>query len=160
MGETFSGLVTDGPLLVAAAVAALVGLISFASPCVLPLVPGYLSYVAGLVGTGPAAPEAPDEPAGGGGTATAVRTRPKPPRVDQLPPWKVLLHDDPINEIGYVVETIVELVKLNPLQALLQTLEADKTGVALLLCTHRERAELLAEQFATKKLTVTIEPSR
>ena len=32
MGDTFSGLVTDGPLLVAAAVAALVGLVSFASP--------------------------------------------------------------------------------------------------------------------------------
>jgi cytochrome c-type biogenesis protein len=71
MGETFSGLVTDGPLLVAAAVAALVGLISFASPCVLPLVPGYLSYVAGLVGTG--APAATGVPAGSGGTATAVR---------------------------------------------------------------------------------------
>ena len=70
MGETFSGLVTDGPLLVAAAVAALVGLISFASPCVLPLVPGYLSYVAGLVGT--SAP-ARTQPVGGGGTATAVR---------------------------------------------------------------------------------------
>jgi cytochrome c-type biogenesis protein len=74
VGETFSGLVTDGPLLVAAAVAALVGLISFASPCVLPLVPGYLSYVAGLVGTGPA----PAEPAGGGTTATAVRTEVSP----------------------------------------------------------------------------------
>jgi cytochrome c-type biogenesis protein len=81
VGETFSGLVTDGPLLVAAAVAALVGLISFASPCVLPLVPGYLSYVAGLVGTGPAAGPAADEPAGepaGGGTATAVRTQVSP----------------------------------------------------------------------------------
>jgi cytochrome c-type biogenesis protein len=74
VGETFSGLVTDGPLLVAAAVAALVGLISFASPCVLPLVPGYLSYVAGLVGTGPA----PAEPTGGGATATAVRTEVSP----------------------------------------------------------------------------------
>ena len=52
MGETFGSLVTDGPLLVAAGVAALVGLISFASPCVLPLVPGYLAYVSGLVGTG------------------------------------------------------------------------------------------------------------
>src|SRR3712207_1848939 len=69
MGETFGGLVTDGPLLVAAAVAALVGFISFASPCVLPLVPGYLSYVTGLVGTG--APTAPAP--GSGGTATAVR---------------------------------------------------------------------------------------
>ncbi|MGI8679088.1 MAG: cytochrome c biogenesis CcdA family protein [Jatrophihabitans sp.] len=46
----FTDTVQDGPLLVAAAVAALVGLIGFLSPCVLPLVPGYLSYVAGLTG--------------------------------------------------------------------------------------------------------------
>ena len=43
--------VTDGPLLLAMPVAALAGLVSFASPCVLPLVPGYLSYVAGLSGS-------------------------------------------------------------------------------------------------------------
>lgn len=42
--------VTDGPLILAVPVAALAGLVSFASPCVLPLVPGYLSYVAGLSG--------------------------------------------------------------------------------------------------------------
>jgi cytochrome c-type biogenesis protein len=75
VGDTFSGLVTDGPLLVAAAVAALVGLISFASPCVLPLVPGYLSYVAGLVGTGNAAEQ---DPGGAGGTVTAVRAQVSP----------------------------------------------------------------------------------
>ena len=83
MGETFAGLVTDGPLLVAAAVAALVGLISFASPCVLPLVPGYLSYVAGLVGTGAPAPAVHSGgavPSGAGGTATAVRTDTRTPR--------------------------------------------------------------------------------
>jgi len=45
-----SHAVNDGPLLVAAAVAALVGVVGFLSPCVLPLVPGYLSYVAGLSG--------------------------------------------------------------------------------------------------------------
>jgi cytochrome c-type biogenesis protein len=43
--------VTSGPLLLAVPVAAAAGLVSFASPCVLPLVPGYLSYVAGLTGT-------------------------------------------------------------------------------------------------------------
>ena len=82
MGETITGLVTDGPLLVAAAVAALAGLISFASPCVLPLVPGYLSYVTGLVGTGAAtAAPAPSgaEPStgrsgGSGGTVTVTVT--------------------------------------------------------------------------------------
>lgn len=48
----FTHAVTDGPLLVAAGVAALVGLVGFLSPCVLPLVPGYLSYVAGLSADG------------------------------------------------------------------------------------------------------------
>jgi cytochrome c-type biogenesis protein len=50
LGDTFAGIVTDGSLFVAFAVAALVGLISFASPCCLPLVPGYLGYIAGLAG--------------------------------------------------------------------------------------------------------------
>ena len=50
MAAGFIHAVTDGPLLVAAAVAALVGVVGFLSPCVLPLVPGYLSYVAGLSG--------------------------------------------------------------------------------------------------------------
>jgi cytochrome c-type biogenesis protein len=43
-------LVTTGNLLLAMPVAAAAGFISFASPCVLPLVPGYLSYVSGVSG--------------------------------------------------------------------------------------------------------------
>jgi cytochrome c-type biogenesis protein len=83
VGQDLAALVTDGPLLVAAAVAALVGLVSFASPCVLPLVPGYLSYVTGLVGSGARTAPAP-APGGGGATATstatAVRTDERSPR--------------------------------------------------------------------------------
>jgi cytochrome c-type biogenesis protein len=40
--------VADGPLLVAAAIAFAAGVVSFLSPCVLPLVPAYLSYVTGM----------------------------------------------------------------------------------------------------------------
>ena len=40
--------VLSGPLLAALPIAVLAGLVSFASPCVLPLVPAYLSYVSGL----------------------------------------------------------------------------------------------------------------
>jgi ATP-dependent Clp protease adapter protein ClpS len=106
-------------------------------------------------------PQAPRSPEGNGG-GTAVRTKPRtaPPRVDRLPQWKVLLHNDSHNEMGYVVETIIELIAVNPVQALLHTLEAHKSGLALLITTHRERAELLCEQFASKRLTVTIEPDR
>ncbi|MGH3795566.1 MAG: cytochrome c biogenesis CcdA family protein [Pseudonocardiaceae bacterium] len=43
-------LATSGPLLLAAGVAVLAGAVSFASPCVVPLVPGYLAYLTGLVG--------------------------------------------------------------------------------------------------------------
>ncbi|MET9115934.1 MULTISPECIES: cytochrome c biogenesis CcdA family protein [Streptomyces] len=43
--------VLHGALLVALPVAVLGGLVSFFSPCVLPLVPGYLSYVTGVTGT-------------------------------------------------------------------------------------------------------------
>lgn len=42
--------VISGPFLLAAALALAAGVVSFASPCVVPLVPGYLSYLAGLVG--------------------------------------------------------------------------------------------------------------
>lgn len=42
--------VLDGSLLLAVPIAVLAGLVSFASPCVLPLVPGYLGYVTGLSG--------------------------------------------------------------------------------------------------------------
>ena len=46
----FAGVAAAGPLLVALAVCMLAGLVSFASPCVVPLVPGYLSYLAAVVG--------------------------------------------------------------------------------------------------------------
>jgi cytochrome c-type biogenesis protein len=42
--------VVDGSLLLAVPVAMAAGLVSFVSPCVLPLVPGYLGYVTGLTG--------------------------------------------------------------------------------------------------------------
>lgn len=46
----FTETATAGPLLLALAVSVLAGLVSFASPCVVPLVPGYLSYLAAVVG--------------------------------------------------------------------------------------------------------------
>jgi cytochrome c-type biogenesis protein len=103
VGDTFRGLVTDGPLLVAAGVAALVGLISFASPCVLPLVPGYLSYVAGLVGAGAGTGTGtgagtPAGVAGAGGTATAVRAP-----VDQRSPRARMVLGAVLFVLGFTV---------------------------------------------------------
>jgi ATP-dependent Clp protease adapter protein ClpS len=76
-----------------------------------------------------------------------------------LPPWKVLLHNDDKNDIIFVMVTIIELTPLNEQDAKQRTMEAHETGVALLLTTHKERAELYRDQFQSKGLTVTIEPS-
>jgi len=61
-------LVTSGPLILALPVAAAAGAVTFLSPCCLPLVPGYLSFVTGMAGADGAAPgPAPAAAADGAG---------------------------------------------------------------------------------------------
>ena len=73
-GATITDTVISGPFLVAGALAVSAGFISFASPCVLPLVPGYLSYLVGLVGAD--SKDADSKDAERSGTAgTIVRPR-------------------------------------------------------------------------------------
>jgi len=95
--DSFVSAVTDGPMLIAAPVAAIAGLVSFLSPCCLPLVPGYLSYMTGLSGadltgevgdavTGTKTPAATSAALGSGGpvavltapTGAATRTNASP----------------------------------------------------------------------------------
>ncbi len=92
-------------------------------------------------------------------TTTTTQPTKSPPQVDELPPYKVLLHNDDENDTLYVVETVVELTPLSITAATQRMLEAHNTGIALLLTTHQERAELYQQQFTSKSLTVTIEPA-
>jgi ATP-dependent Clp protease adaptor protein ClpS len=101
-------------------------------------------------------PQAP-ETGSAGSTGVQERAAPAPERVDRLPPFRVLLHNDDVNDMGYVVDTICDLTPLSAHKAATIMLEAHQTGVSLMLLTHRERAELYVEQFASKSLTVTIE---
>jgi cytochrome c-type biogenesis protein len=71
-------LVSSGPLILALPVAAAAGAVTFLSPCCLPLVPGYLSFVTGMAGAGgsPSAAAAlgdlPEPPPDGSGVAVAA----------------------------------------------------------------------------------------
>ena len=74
-------LVTSGPLILALPVAAAAGAVTFLSPCCLPLVPGYLSFVTGMAGASraPAKPSSPADSgaadfrgAGSGGSVSGV----------------------------------------------------------------------------------------
>jgi ATP-dependent Clp protease adaptor protein ClpS len=110
----------------------------------------------------PEEPTAAKDPAAGS-TATkpkrSRKTSPKKKPPQPLPPWKVLLHNSDEPTFDDVISAITQLTPLNRQDAELRAVEADEKGVALLLTTHKERAELYQEQFTSKNLVVTIEPA-
>ncbi len=62
-------VVTSGPLILAIPIAAAAGAVTFLSPCCLPLVPGYLSYLTGMSGSAAQRASALDGTALAGATA-------------------------------------------------------------------------------------------
>jgi len=66
-----ASLVSSGPLILAMPVAAAAGAITFLSPCCLPLIPGYLSYVTGMSGADAEQAEA-GQPSGRGRTVAGA----------------------------------------------------------------------------------------
>jgi cytochrome c-type biogenesis protein len=87
--------VTSGPLLLALPVAAAAGAVTFLSPCCLPLVPGYLSFVTGMAGAagppptpaaGNSVPDGSGPGEGPGGSGLAVAAPPVAPAVPVPPP--------------------------------------------------------------------------
>lgn len=77
IGDSVQATVLGGSMLLAVPLAVVAGLVSFASPCVLPLVPGYLGFVSGMAGglaADAAAVGAGPGGAGPGGTAAGGRT--------------------------------------------------------------------------------------
>jgi ATP-dependent Clp protease adapter protein ClpS len=97
-------------------------------------------------------------------TSVNTPTRPAPterpsPRTptESLPPWNVILHNDEVNDIGFVIESLCRFARLSVPAATRCTMEAHKKGVSRVIATHREHAELVAEQLTSLRLTVTIE---
>lgn len=81
-----------------------------------------------------------------------------PPEPKHLPPYRVLLHNDDRNSMDYVTRTVFQLTPLNWPDARSRMQEAHASGVAMLVRTHKERAELYEQQLVSKGLSVTIEP--
>ena len=87
----------------------------------------------------------------------ADRTPKKPQRRD-LPRYKVVLQQDAVNDLMFVVRCVMELTRFPRAEATHKMWEAHHCGKSVLLITYKERAELLVELFADKGLKVTIEP--
>lgn len=81
-----------------------------------------------------------------------AKTRPSPkiePKTRHLPPWGVILHNDDINSFTYVVRVIRQVFGYGFIKAFRLTLEAHRTGRALVWTGHRELAELMADKIVS-----------
>ena len=75
------------------------------------------------------------------------------------PRYKVLLHNDPVNSMEYVVATLRQVVpSLSEQDAIAVMLEAHNTGIGLVIVCDIEPAEFYCESLKAKGLTSTIEP--
>jgi len=79
------------------------------------------------------------------------------PRPGPLPLWNVVVHHDEANDVTEVIEQMVALTRIAKDRAINAVLEARRSGRAVLLTTHRERAELYERQLAHGNVTVTLE---
>jgi ATP-dependent Clp protease adapter protein ClpS len=59
----------------------------------------------------------------------------------------------------FIVRTVMELTRLCRPEATHKMWQAHHCGSAVLLVTYRERAEMYAELFASRGLTVSVEPA-
>lgn len=87
-----------------------------------------------------------------------TKTKPSKPKRRQLPLFKLILHNDDVNIMDVVALDIVKITPLDGAAAVRKTLEAHYTGTAILLAIHKERGELYVQQFASVKITTTLEP--
>ena len=78
--------------------------------------------------------------------------------VKASPLYKVLLHNDPINTMDYVAETLrAVLPQLSEQDAIKIMLDAHNLGVGLVIVCDLEPAEFYSESLKSKGLTSTIE---
>ena len=74
------------------------------------------------------------------------------------PKYKVLLHNDPVNTMDYVADTLRQVVpQLSEQDALNIMLETHNNGVGLVIICDLEPAEFYSESLKAKGLTSTIE---
>ena len=103
-------------------------------------------------------PDHPESPRwldlGAGAARPAGKEQPR-----QLPRYKVLLLHDAVNDLMFIVRTVMEVTRLCRAEATHKMWEAHHCGRSVLMVTYLERAELYAELLASKNLRVTLEPA-
>jgi ATP-dependent Clp protease adaptor protein ClpS len=72
-------------------------------------------------------------------------------------PWSVIVHNDPINLMSYVVLAFQKVLGMPKAQATKHMLEVHQKGRSVVWTGHKEEAELYMSKLQRWRLTVSIE---
>jgi ATP-dependent Clp protease adaptor protein ClpS len=79
-------------------------------------------------------------------------------RTDLMPMYKVLVHDDNVNTMDFVVHVFQDVFKYELEKCIAHMLEVHNSGISLLKVEPLEHAELHYDQLHSYGLTSSIEP--
>ena len=103
----------------------------------------------------PSATSSPGSNPGGAAVMDRATERVRKPS----PRYRVLLHNDPVNSMEYVVVTLRQVVpSLSEQDAIAVMLEAHNTGMGLVIVCDLEPAEFYCETLKAKGLSSSLEP--
>jgi ATP-dependent Clp protease adaptor protein ClpS len=74
-------------------------------------------------------------------------------------PWNVIVHDDPVNLMGYVTMVLMKIFGYDEKRASKLMMEVHQLGRSVVWTGRRERAEMHAQQLQAHQLKATIEKS-
>ena len=75
-------------------------------------------------------------------------------------PWNVVVHDDPVTLMGYVVKVFVEVFGYAEPKARRLMLEVHETGRSVVWTGARESAEVYVHKLQARHLIATVESSQ
>lgn len=87
-------------------------------------------------------------------TLTRTRTR-EETALDQ--PWNVVVHDDPVNLMGYVTYVLMKIFGYDEKKAAILMMEVHQQGRSIVWSGQREKAEFYVQQLQSHQLKSTLE---
>ena len=84
----------------------------------------------------------------------------KPRKVTSLEvPWNVVVHDDPVNLMGYVTFVLMKIFGYDENKAAMLMMQVHKLGRSIVWTGQREKAEFYVQQLQAHQLKTTLEKS-
>ncbi len=72
-------------------------------------------------------------------------------------PWNVIVHDDPVNLMGYVTLVLMKIFGYDEKKAVILMMQVHKLGKSVVWSGEREKAEFYVQQLQAHQLKTSLE---